>query len=82
MPDRIKKIDPILNANAFHDNLRLAQGRRPGVDKDEKLLLTLTRGAETDPWGFSLVGARDILEQVLNKQNKVINWERDRDRVK
>ena len=43
------------------------QGRRLGVDKDEKLLLTLSRGTEADPWGFSLVGARDILEQVRTK---------------
>ncbi|XP_023322197.1 uncharacterized protein LOC111696722 [Eurytemora carolleeae] len=31
--------------------------------KDERLLLTLTRDTEDDPWGFSAVGSKDILEQ-------------------
>jgi len=49
---------PLELPNTFH-----LKGRRLGVDKDEKLLLTLSRGTEADPWGFSLVGARDVLEQ-------------------
>ena len=40
------------------------KGPLPGVTDDERLLLTLTRNSERESWGFSGIGAKDILEQV------------------
>jgi hypothetical protein len=39
------------------------KGPLTGVTDDKKLLLTLSRSSEFEPWGFSAIGAKDIFEQ-------------------